>query len=251
MYKDKIETTFSKSKCPYLKHLSESNTLDLYHCKCELKCVNNVTSSIRFFQESIHEQKGVASKFCIHIIREPGPYKYYNYFDFLQFFEIYQIPRLTFGLDVGCAFYTYLSKAETEIFTTIEKFNDPEGKYKGVIDYWVYFIVNPDWWISTLETRNQLNVYIPKTFGDILKKDNDRTFFEVLVLIKTKHLREVIYRGMKDNVTNYGLKSFHTEYEHLDNEYWNLNIKSLKGTIQPLTRLLFPLDLIKDGIAGR
>ena len=105
--------------------------------------------------------------------------------------------------------------------------------------------------ITTLDTRNQFSVYIPKTFGDILKKDNDSTLFDMLVLIKTKHLREVIYREMKDNVTNYRLKSFHTEYKHLDSEYWDLNIKALQGTIQPLTRLLFPLDLIKDSIVRR
>ena len=105
--------------------------------------------------------------------------------------------------------------------------------------------------ITTLDTRNQFSVYIPKTFGDILKKDNDNTLFDMLVLIKTKHLREVIYREMKDNVTNYRLKSFHTEYKHLDSEYWDLNIKALQGTIQPLTRLLFPLDLIKDSIVRR
>ena len=82
-----------------------------------------------------------------------------------------------------------------------------------MIDKRVYFIVNPD--------------------GQY-----------VLVLTKTKHLREFIYRGMKDNVTNCGLKSFHTEYEYLDNEYWDLNIKALQGTMQPPTRSLFHLDLI-------
>ena len=126
---------------------------------------------------------------------------------------------MTYDLDVGRAFYAYLSKTDMEIFTTIEKFNDPEGKYKGVIDYRVYFIVNPDGQITTQGTRNQLNVCIPKTFGVILKKDNGSTLFYVLVLTKTKHLTEVIYRGMKDNVANYGLKPFHTEYEHLDNKY--------------------------------
>ena len=30
-YKDKIETTFSKSKYSYLKHLFESNTMYFYH----------------------------------------------------------------------------------------------------------------------------------------------------------------------------------------------------------------------------
>ena len=100
-----------------------------------------------------------------------------------------------------------------------------------MIDYRVYFIVNPDERITTLDTRNQLNVYIPKTFGNTLKKDNDSTLFDVLLLIKSRDLKKVIYRGMNDNVTNYGLKSFHTEYEHLDNEYWGLNIKALQGTI--------------------
>ena len=52
-YKDKIETMLFKSKYSYLKHLSESN-MHFYHHKCELKLVNSVTSSIRFFQESIH-----------------------------------------------------------------------------------------------------------------------------------------------------------------------------------------------------
>ena len=158
---------------------------------------------------------------------------------------------MTYDLYVGCAFYSYLSKTDTDIFTTIKKFNDPEGKYKWVIDYQVYFIVNPDGQITTLDTRNQLNVYVPEIFGDILKKDNDSTLFKVLVLIKDKHLTEVIYRGMKDNVNNYVLKSFQTEYDHLDNEYQDLNIKALQGTIQPLTRTLFSLSLIKDGTVRR
>ena len=66
----------------------------------------------------------------------------------------------------------------------------------------------------------------------------------LFVLIITKHSREVIYRVMKGNVTNYELKPFHTEYKHLNDEHWSLNIKVLQGTIQPLTRSLFPLDLI-------
>ena len=53
---------------------------------------------------------------------------------------------------------------------------------------------------------------------------------------------------MKDNVTNNELKLFHTEYEHQDNEYWDQNIKALQGTMQPLSRLLLPVDLIKDNI---
>ena len=69
---------------------------------------------------------------------------------------------MTHDLDVGRAFYAYLSEADTEIFTTIEKFNDPEGKYKGVIDYRGFFIVNPDGRITTLDTINQLSVYYLK-----------------------------------------------------------------------------------------
>ena len=126
---------------------------------------------------------------------------------------------MTYDLDVGRAFYTYPSEADTEIFTTIENFNDLEGKYKGVIDCRVYFIVNSDGQKTTLDTISQLNVYISKTFGDIFKKDNGSTLFDVLVLIITRHSREVIYKWMKDNVTNYGLNPFHTEYKHLDNEY--------------------------------
>ena len=85
LYKDKIETTFSKSKQSYLKYLSESNTLHFYHHKCELKLVNNVTSSIMFFQESFQEEKDFVSKFCIHIVLEPRLYKYYNYSIFFNF----------------------------------------------------------------------------------------------------------------------------------------------------------------------
>ena len=152
-YKDKIETTFSKSKYSYLKHLFESNTLHFCHHKCEVKLINNVTSSIKFFQESIPEEKDFASKFCIHIIVEPRLHKYYNYFDFFQFFESYQTQKLTNDLDVGRAFYAYLSETDTEIFTTVEKFNVPEGKYKGVIDYRVCFIVNSDGQITILDIR--------------------------------------------------------------------------------------------------
>ena len=66
-------------------------------------------------------------------------------------------------------------------------------------NYQVYFFINPDGRITTLGNRNQLNVYITKTYGDVLKKDNGSTLFEVLVLIKTKHFRKVIYIGIKDN----------------------------------------------------
>ena len=97
-----------------------------------------------------------------------------------------------------------------------------------MIDYQVYFFINPNGRITTLGTRNQLNVYIPKTFGDILKNNNDSTLFEVLVLIKTKHLRKAIYIEMKDNLTNYELKSLRAECEHLDYDHWDLNINALQ-----------------------
>ena len=57
-YKDKIETQFLKySKNSYLKHLKKSNTLHFYHHKVESKLVNNVTISIRFFQETYTSRK--------------------------------------------------------------------------------------------------------------------------------------------------------------------------------------------------
>ena len=77
-----------------------------------------------------------------------------------------------------------------------------------VIDYRVCFIANPDGQIAALGTRKQVSVYIPKTFGYIIKKDNGSSLFDVLVLIKIKHLRKVIYRGMKDSITNYALRCF-------------------------------------------
>ena len=40
----------------------------------------------------------------------------------------------------------------------------------------------------------------------------------LFVLIISKHSREVIYRGMKGNVTDYELKPFHAEYEHPNDE---------------------------------
>ena len=73
----------------------------------------------------------------------------------------------------------------------------------------------------------------------------------MLALIKTKHSRGLIYKRMKGNITNHELKSFHTEYEHLHNEYWDLDIKAFQETIKPLARSLFPLDSIKDCIVRR
>lgn len=120
------------NKYCYLKHLEKSNTLHFYHHRCELKLINNVTTQLRFFQENLQERKDFAAKFSIHIIPEPRSFKYYNYFDFFYFFEFYQIYKFDFQLNVGQAFYFYLTNNYTEIFTTFEKFSDPDGPYKGI-----------------------------------------------------------------------------------------------------------------------
>ena len=139
-YKDKLsEGGSSVSKYSYLRHLSKSNKLHFSHEKAELKLINNVTTSLRFFEQSVHDQKDFESKFCIHIIEDPRPFKYYSYFDYFDFFEFYQIHKTNYNLDVGIAFHGYLTKNDTEMFSTFEKFTDPNGKYKGVFDHTIYF----------------------------------------------------------------------------------------------------------------
>ena len=66
---------------------------------------------------------------------------------------------------MGRAFYAYLSQANTEIFITFKKFTDPDGKYKGIFNYRVYFLVYEGGQVTATETENALNMYIPKTFG--------------------------------------------------------------------------------------
>ena len=78
------------------------------------------------------------SKFSLHVIPEPRQFKYCNYFDFFNFFEFYHVHKSEYALDVGGAFSAYLSETDTEVFTTSEKFTDPNGIYKGVMDYRVY-----------------------------------------------------------------------------------------------------------------
>ena len=56
---------------------------------------------------------------------------------------------------------------------------------------------------------------------------------------------------MKENIERYGLRLFHTEHNHLDNGYWVLDITTIQGTTSPLTHLLFPYNLIKDGVVCR
>ena len=45
----------------------------------------------------------------------------------------------TFGLHVGRAIHSYLFAADTEIFTTYEKFTDPNAPYKDISDYNITF----------------------------------------------------------------------------------------------------------------
>ena len=219
-YKDKLsEGGTSKSKYSYLKHLSKSNRLHFSHAKAELKLINNLTTCLRFFQQSVHDQKDFESKFCIHIIENPRPFKYYSYFDYFDFFEFYQIHKTNYNLDVGLTFNDYLTKNDPEMFTTFEKFTDSNSKYKGIFNHTIYFLVNKTGHVMTLRTDQNLWVYIPKTFADVLKKENNKVIFNLLITTRTVHNRETIYNGMKGNVVRYGLKPFDTEYEYLNNEY--------------------------------
>ena len=65
------------------------------------------------------------------------------------------------------------------------------------------------------------------------------------------YVREEIYEGAKGNVVRYSLKPFHTEYNYLDNEYRVLDTRPIQGTTQPLTRSIFPHNLIRDRVVQR
>ena len=223
-YKGKIQNTFDSSKYSFVKHLNGQSSLHFYHHRCELKLINNVTTSIRFFQDITHEKKDFSSRFCIHIVPEPRSFKHYNYFDFFYFFEFYQIHKQTYALTTGNAFHAFLTENETEIFKTFKKYSDINGPYKGIFDYRVYFLVHKNGQINTLKSPTRLNVYIPETFGKNLKRDNDK---------------------------RYGLKAFYTEYNNLDANYWSLVVDSLRGTTQPLNRSLFPIRIITEGIVRK
>ena len=132
------------------------------------------------------------------------------------------------------------------MFTTFEKFTDPNGKYNGVFDHTIYFLVKKTGHVITLRTGQNLWFYIPKTFADVLKKDNDKVIFDLLITTLDVEDRKTIYNGMKGNVVRYGLKPFPTEYEYLDNEYLNINLASMQGSTQPLDRFLFLKKLIKE-----
>ena len=77
-----------------MKHLSKCNYQHFYHHRCELKLINNVIISIRFFQDNIHERNDFAAKFSIHTFPDPRLFKYYNYFDFFDFFELQPLKNL-------------------------------------------------------------------------------------------------------------------------------------------------------------
>ena len=169
-YKGKIENDFSDSKNLFLKHSNKVNRLHFYHQCCDLKLINNVTTCIRFYQNGIHKKRAFGSKFPIHI-PETRPFKYYNYFDF---FEFYQIHKSEYALDVARAFYSYLSETDTEVFTTFEKLTNPNGIYKSVMDYRVYFLVHENGYIRTIKTFKYL--YYHDSWRNIKKGQRSCTF---------------------------------------------------------------------------
>ena len=144
---------------------------------------------------------------------------------------------------MGRAFHAYLSRADAEIFTTLKKFTDPEGKYKGIFDHRVYFLVHEGGQVSICTSR--------KTFGEIIKKNHNKMLFVILMKASHTYRREEICEGTKENVVRYGLNPFHIEYNYLDNEYWMLNTRPIQGSTKPFTRSLFPHNLIRDRVVQR
>ena len=120
-YKDKIENVFGKSKYSFAKGFNSSRTIHSCYHRCKLKIINNVTTSIRFFKQNIHDKNDFGAKFAIYVIPEPRPFKHYLYFDFFDFYNYYQIHKESHDLDVGRTFHSYLTDNETEFFTTFEK----------------------------------------------------------------------------------------------------------------------------------
>ena len=80
----------------------------------------------------------------------------------------------------------------------------------------------------------------------MLKKNNDPALFDTLLTVQDIHDRETIYNGMKD-VINYSLRPFYTNYEHVDNFYWAIQVKNARST-EPPAREMIPYKLIRDGI---
>ena len=79
-------------------------------------------------------------------------------------------------------------------------------------------------------------------------KYSDKVLFDILVKVSHTYAREKVYEGVKGNVVRYDLKPFHTAHSYLDNEYWVLDTRLIQDTTQPLTRSLFPYNLIRDGV---
>ena len=104
--------------------------------------------------------------------------------------------------------------------------------------------------VTTLKTENHLNIFITETFEEILKKDNDPALFDTLLTVLYIKDRETIYNGMKSNVIHYGLKPFYTDYEYLDNIYWNVKVNNAGSTELP-TRAMIPYKLIRNRICRR
>ena len=175
-YKDKTENVFGKSKYSFAKAFSSSGTIHFYHHQCELKIINNVTTSIRFLKQNIHDKNDFGAKFAIHVIPEPRPSKHYLYFDFFDFYNYYQIHKESHNLDVGGTFHSYLTDNETEIFTTFEKF---QNTYQNKLDYRFYFLVDQGGRVTTLKYPNTINYYILETFIKVLEKEqiqSERSF---------------------------------------------------------------------------
>ena len=115
------------------------------------------------------------------------------------------------------------------------------------MDCRVYFLVHENGYIRALKTENFLNIYITESFGEILKKDNNPALLDTLLTVREIHNRETIYNGMKDNVINYGLKPFYTDYDHVDDFYWAIQMNNARST-EPLARVIIPYELIRDSI---
>lgn len=105
--------------------------------------LNCATKKLRFFQRKTHEKCNFASNFVIYVICNLWLFRYYHCFDFFYFFKFYQKHKTSFNLDVGRSFYTYRTGNDTKIFTTVEKFTEPNGKYVGSQEYGkvIYFMV--------------------------------------------------------------------------------------------------------------
>ena len=53
--------------------------------------------------------------------------------------------------------------------------------------------------INTLKSPTRLNVYIPETFGKVLKKGNDKILFDVIVKHEQTYDRKTTFTGMSEN----------------------------------------------------